>query len=303
MPLRIGVIGVGYLGQHHARIFAELEKVELVGVSDADTARADEIAAKYRCPSFADWKELAGQCDAVSIVTPTTTHFEIASACLKAGKDVFIEKPITENLEEARELIRQADAGSRILQVGHLERYNPAIVAASELVHEPRFIEAERLSPFLGRGTDVDITLDLMIHDIDIVTGFVQSAVKSISATGDRVLTGKIDAAKAWIEFDNGCKALVTASRLATEKSRRLKIHQQDTFISVDYQTQEVRKYFKDASGIAFDVIRPESREPLKEELNDFVSCVLGRSCPRVSGREAAQALEIVLKINEMLRQ
>lgn len=303
MPLRIGVIGVGYLGQHHARIFAELEKVELVGVSDADTTRADEIAAKYCCSSVGDWKELAGQCDAVSIVTPTTTHYEIASACLRAGKDVFIEKPITENLEEARELIREADAGSRILQVGHLERYNPAIVSASELVHEPRFIEAERLSPFLGRGTDVDITLDLMIHDIDIVTGFVQSAVKSISAAGDRVLTGKIDAAKAWIEFENGCKALVTASRLATEKVRRLKIHQQDTFISVDYQTQEVRKYFKDASGIAFDVIRPESREPLKEELKDFVSCVLGRSCPRVSGREAAQALEIVLRINEMLRQ
>ncbi|HYQ47434.1 MAG TPA: Gfo/Idh/MocA family oxidoreductase [Thermodesulfovibrionales bacterium] len=303
MPLRIGIIGVGYLGQHHARIFAGLENVELVGVADADGVRSQEVAAKYGCASFGGWKELAGQCDAVSIVTPTTTHYGIASACLRAGKDVFIEKPITENLEEAWELIREADAGNRILQVGHLEPYNPAIVAASGLVHEPRFIEAERLSPFLGRGTDVDITLDLMIHDIDIVTGFVQSAVRSVSAAGDRVLTGKIDAAKAWIEFENGCKALVTASRLATEKVRMLKVHQQDTFISIDYQTQEVRKYFKDAGGIAFDVIRPENREPLREELKDFVSCVLGRSCPRVSGREAAQALEIVLKINEMLKQ
>jgi len=303
VSLRIGVIGVGYLGQHHARIFAGLEDVELVGVSDANRARSEEIAATYGCASFDDWKELAGQCDAVSIVTPTTTHHKIALACLKAGKDVLIEKPITENLEEARELISEADAGNRILQVGHLERYNPGIVAAAELIHEPRFIEAERLSPFLGRGTDVDITLDLMIHDIDIVTGFVQSAVKSISATGDRVLTGKIDAAKAWIEFENGCKALITASRLATEKVRRLKVHQKDTFISIDYQSQEVRKYFKDANGIAFDVIRPESREPLKEELKDFVSCVLGRSCPRVSGREATQALEIVLNINEMLKQ
>ena len=303
MSLRIGVIGVGYLGQHHARIFAELEHIELAGVSDTNTARADEIAAKHGCASFGDWKELVGQCDAVSIVTPTTTHHEIALTCLKAGKDVFIEKPITESLEEARELISEADAGSRILQVGHLERYNPAVVAAAGLIHEPRFIEAERLSPFLGRGTDVDITLDLMIHDIDIVTGFVQSAVKSISATGDRVLTGKIDAAKAWLEFENGCKALITASRLATEKVRRLKVHQQDTYISVDYQTQEVRKYYKGAGGIAFDVIRPESREPLKEELKDFVSCVLGRSCPRVSGREATQALEIVLQINEMLKQ
>lgn len=303
MSLRIGVIGVGYLGQHHARIFAELEHVQLAGVSDTNTARADEIAAQYGCASFGDWEELVGQCDAVSIVTPTTTHHEIALACLKAGKDVFIEKPITENLQEARELISEADAGSRILQIGHLERYNPAVVTAAELIHEPRFIEAERLSPFLGRGTDVDITLDLMIHDIDIVTGFVQSEVKSISATGDRVLTGKIDAAKAWLEFENGCKALITASRLASEKVRRLKIHQQDTYISVDYQTQEVRKYYKGANGIAFDVIRPESREPLKEELKDFVSCVLGRSCPRVSGREATQALEIVLQINEMLKQ
>jgi len=303
MSLRIGVIGVGYLGQHHARIFAELEHVELAGVSDTNTARADEIAAQYGCASFGDWEELVGQCDAVSIVTPTTTHHEIALACLKAGKDVFIEKPITENLQEARELISEADAGSRILQIGHLERYNPAVVTAAELIQEPRFIEAERLSPFLGRGTDVDITLDLMIHDIDIVTGFVQSEVKSISATGDRVLTGKIDAAKAWLEFENGCKALITASRLASEKVRRLKIHQQDTYISVDYQTQEVRKYYKGANGIAFDVIRPESREPLKEELKDFVSCVLGRSCPRVSGREATQALEIVLQINEMLKQ
>lgn len=303
MSLRIGVIGVGYLGQHHARIFAELEHVELAGVSDMNTARADEIAVKHGCASVGDWKELVGQCDAVSIVTPTTTHHEIALACLKAGKDVFIEKPITESLEEARELISEADAGSRILQVGHLERYNPAVVAAAGLIHEPRFIEAERLSPFLGRGTDVDITLDLMIHDIDIVTGFVQSPVKSISATGDRVLTGKIDAAKAWLEFENGCKALITASRLATEKVRRLKVHQLDTYISVDYQTQEVRKYYKGAGGIEFDVIRPESREPLKEELKDFVSCVLGRSCPRVSGREATQALEIVLQINEMLKQ
>ena len=303
VPLRIGVIGVGYLGQHHARIFAGLEDVDLAGVADADKTRADEIAAKYGCASFGDWNELVRRSDAVSIVTPTTTHHEIARACLRAGKDVFIEKPITESLDEARELISVADAGNRILQVGHLERYNPGIVAAAELIQEPRFIEAERLSPFLGRGTDVDITLDLMIHDIDIVTGFVRSSVKSISAAGDRVLTGKLDAVTSWIEFENGCKALVTASRLAAEKVRRLRIHQEDAFISVDYQTQEVRKYFKGTAGIAFDVIRPESREPLREELKDFVACVQGRSCPRVSGREAAQALEIVLRINEMLKR
>jgi predicted dehydrogenase len=303
VSLRIGVIGVGYLGQHHARIFSGLEGVALAGVADRDKARADEIAAKYGCPSFDDWKEMAGQCDAVSIVTPTTTHHEIALACLKAGKDVFIEKPITENLEEAREIIAEADAKGCILQVGHLERYNPGIVAAAGLIHQPKFVEAERLSPFLGRGIDVDVTLDLMIHDIDIVTGFVQSGVRSISAAGDRLLTGKIDAATAWIEFDNGCKALVTASRLATEKVRRLNVHQEDSRISIDYQSQEVRRYYKDAGGLACELITPENREPLREELKDFVSCVQGRSCPRVSGREASQALEMVLRINEMLNR
>jgi len=303
VSLRIGVIGVGYLGQHHARILSELEHVELVGVADHDCLRAVKIAANCGCAAFEDWKELVEKCDTVSIVTPTTTHHEIALACLKAGKDVFIEKPITENLQEAREIIAIAEAGGRILQVGHLERYNPAIVAASDLIQNPRFIEAERLSPFLGRGTDVDVTLDLMIHDIDIVGGFVKSKVRSINAAGDRVLTGKIDAAKAWIEFENGCKALITASRLATEKVRRLKVHQDDAYISIDYQAQEVRRYYKDATGIAFDVIKAESREPLKEELKDFVSCVRGRACPMVSGQQGMQALEIVLRINELIGQ
>ncbi len=301
MLLKIGVIGVGYLGQHHARIFSELEHVELVGVADRDLVRAEEIAAKYGCAAFNDWNVLAEKCDAVSIVTPTTTHHEIALACLKAGKDVFVEKPVTATLEEAQEIIAAADAGGRILQVGHLERYNPAIVAAAGLIKNPRFIEAERLSPFLGRGTDVDVTVDLMIHDIDIVSGLVGSKVRSINAAGDRVLTGKIDAAKAWIEFENGCKALITASRLATEKVRVLKVHQDDAYISVDYQAQEVKRYYKDATGIAFDAVKPESREPLKEELKDFISCLQNRACPLVSGREGMQALEIVMKINEMI--
>jgi predicted dehydrogenase len=303
MALRVGVIGVGYLGQHHARIFAELQHVELAGVSDANAARADEIAGKYSCASFPDWHALIENCDAVSIVTPTTTHHEIALACLYADKDIFIEKPIAGRLEEAQEIVAEADAKGRILQVGHLERYNPAIVAAASLIHKPGFIEAERLSPFLGRGIDVDVTLDLMIHDIDIVTGIAQSKIRSISAAGDRVLTDRIDAAKAWIEFESGCKALITASRLATEKMRKLRIHQEDSYISIDYQSQEVRRYFKDATGLAFDVIKPENKEPLKEELKDFVFCVDNRICPRVSGREATQALEIVLRINEILEQ
>ena len=302
MAVRIGVIGVGYLGQHHARIFSGLEGVELVGVADIETIKAAEIADKYGCRSFADYTDLVGACDALSIVTPTTTHHAIAMVCLNAGKDLFIEKPITESLVEARDIIEAAEKNGRILQIGHLERYNPAIIAATEMIKAPKFIEAERLSPFLGRGIDVDVTLDLMIHDIDIVLSMVRSKVKEIRATGDSVMTGKIDVVKAWLEFENGCKALITASRLATEKTRTLRIHQEDSYISIDYQSQEVRRYFKHGTDISFDVVKSENKEPLKEELRDFISCLQSRRRPMVSGKEALDALEIVLKINEMLK-
>jgi len=302
VPIKVGVIGVGYLGQHHARIFSGLDGVELIGVADTDVGKAGEIAGKYNCGSFSSYAELVGACDALSIVTPTTTHHAIGMDCLKAGKDLFIEKPITERLDEAKELIEAAEKNNLILQVGHLERYNPGIIAARDMVSAPIFVEAERLSPFLGRGTDVDVTLDLMIHDIDIVMSLVRSEVKEIRATGDRVMTGKIDVAKAWLEFENGCKALITASRLSPEKMRKLRIHQRDSYISVDYQSQEVRRYFRDAAGISFDAVKTENKEPLKEELRDFVARVLDRKRPMVSGKEAMAALEIVLKINEMLK-
>ncbi len=302
MAVRVGVIGVGYLGQHHARIFSGLEGVELVGVADTESKKAGEIAEKYGCGYFAEYAGLADVCDALSIVTPTTTHHAIAMDCLNAGKDLFIEKPITESLEDAKDIIEAAGKNRLILQVGHLERYNPAIIAALEMIKAPKFIEAERLSPFLGRGIDVDVTVDLMIHDIDIVLSMVRSKLKEIRATGDSVMTGKIDVAKAWLEFENGCKALLTASRLATEKTRRLRVHQEDSYISVDYQSQEVRRYFKRGADISFDVVKPENKEPLKEELRDFISCVESRTKPMVSGKEAMEALEIVLKINEMLK-
>jgi len=302
VAVRVGVIGVGYLGQHHARIFSGLDGVELVGVADTESKKACDIADKCCCRSFAEYTDLVDACDALSIVTPTTTHHAIAMVCLNAGKDLFIEKPITESLEEAKDIIEAAEKNRLILQVGHLERYNPAIIAAAEMIKAPKFIEAERLSPFLGRGIDVDVTLDLMIHDIDIVLSMVRSKVKEIRATGDSIITGKIDVAKAWLEFENGCKALITASRLAAEKTRKLRIFQNDSYISIDYQSQEVRRYFKHGTDISFDVVKPENKEPLKEELRDFISCVQNRKRPLVSGKEAMDALEIVLKINEMLK-
>lgn len=298
----MGVIGVGYLGQHHARIYSELDGVELVAVSDIDGSRSAEIATLYRCESFTNYADLIAKCDALSIVTPTTTHHAVAMDCLRAGRDILIEKPISENIAEAKDLIEEAQKRNLILQVGHLERYNPAVVAAAEFIRKPRFIESERLSPFLGRGTDVDVTLDLMIHDIDIVMSIVQSRLKDIRAIGEAVLTEKIDVAKVWLEFDNGCKALLTASRLSPEKQRRLRVFQKDAYISVDYQAQEVRRYFKTGSEISFDVMKPENREPLKEELKDFIFCVQNRKKPKVSGVEAMDAVQVALTIAEILK-
>jgi predicted dehydrogenase len=301
MPLRIGVIGVGYLGRHHARIYSELEGVTLAGVADTDPAKGEELAAKYGCRSFTSYSGMFPLCDAVSIVTPTTTHYAVAMECLVAGKDVLIEKPITKSIEEADALIEEAGRRNLVLQVGHLERYNPGLLAAADMIRQPRFVESERVSPFLGRGTDVDVTLDLMIHDIDIVLSIVQSRLVEIRAIGESVLTDKVDVAKAWLEFENGCKALITASRLAPEKQRRLRVFQKDSFVSVDYQNHEVKRYYKDGNEIACTVATPENKEPLREELRDFVHCIRTRSRPKVSGIEARDALRVALRITEMV--
>lgn len=303
MPIKVGVIGTGYLGQHHARIYSEIEGVELVALIDTDVEKAKKLADKYNCKAYSDYKDILDKLDAVSIVTPTTTHHKVALDCLKAGKDLLVEKPITVTVAEADELINEAGKRNRILQVGHLERYNPAVIAVSGMIKEPRFFESERLSPLLGRGTDVDITLDLMIHDIDIILSFVLSPVVDIKATGASVLTDKIDVAKVWLEFENGCSALATASRLSPEKQRRLKIYQKDSFISVDYQSCVVRSYFKKDGNISFDIIEPEKKEPLKEELIDFIRCVRDRKKPRVSGIEGRDALKIALNISNKIKK
>lgn len=302
MSIKVGVIGIGYLGQHHARIYSEIEGVELIALIDTDKGKAENLATKYNCKSYSDYKNIIDKLDALSIVTPTISHYEIALNCLRAGKDLLIEKPITVSVAEADELINEAGEKGCVLQVGHIERYNPAVIAVSEMIAKPEFLESERLSPFSGRGTDVDITLDLMIHDIDIILSFVSSPVKEIKAKGASVLTDKIDVAKAWLEFDNGCAALVTASRLSHEKKRLLKIFEKDSYMSVDYQSCEVRSYFKKTGDISFDIIKPEKKEPLKEELIDFVRCVKERKRPKVSGIEGREALKIALDITEKIK-
>ncbi|HMK49122.1 MAG TPA: Gfo/Idh/MocA family oxidoreductase [Thermodesulfovibrionales bacterium] len=302
MAVRVGVIGVGYLGQHHARIYSEIEVAELVAVVDVDLKRAGAFAEQYNCEASDDYRKIFEKVDALSIVTPTTLHYEVALECLRAGKDILIEKPITTTVAEADELISESRERNCIIQVGHLERYNPAILAAADFFGSPVFIESERLSPFLGRATDVDVTLDLMIHDIDIMLSLIAKPVKTVRAVGGKVLTDKLDVAKAWLEFEGGCAALATVSRMSPEKRRTLKVFQKDALISIDYQNAEIKRFFRKGEEIASETIRPEKKEPLREELQDFIRCVRDRSAPKVSAVEGRDALRIVLEINEMIK-
>lgn len=302
MPVKVGVIGVGYLGQHHARVYSEIKDAELSALIDIEEEKAKRLAAKYNCKAYSDYKGIIDNLDALSIVTPTTYHHKIALDCLRLGKDVMIEKPITVTTAEADELINEAEKRGCILQVGHIERYNPAVTAVSSMIKAPKFLESERVSQFSGRSTDVDITLDLMIHDIDIMLCFAASPVKEIRARGASVLTNKIDVAKVWLEFENGCAAMATASRMSPEKQRRLKIFQKDSYIFIDYQSHEIRAYHKNGEGISSSVIQPEKKEPLKEELADFIRCVKGRKRPLVSGVEGREALKIALDITDKIR-
>lgn len=315
--INVGVIGVGYLGQYHARIYSELgselNNVRLVGVVDTDIKRANEVSDKYGCRVFSDYRELLGSVDALSIVTPTIMHYQIAMDCIKAGKDVLIEKPITTTVEEADRLIEASEKNGTIIQVGHLERFNPVFPALCSLINKPVFIEAERLSPFLGRGIDVDITLDLMIHDIDIIFALMRQLsnstlcypdIKDMKATGANLLTGNIDIAMAWLEFDNGVRVLMKASRISPEKSRKMKIFQENSYLLVDYQNMEVKRFYRQKADnrTGEENINLEKKEPLKEELRNFIECVISRHRPVVSADEGRDALKIALQIGEKIK-
>ena len=301
IQLKVGVIGAGSIGQHHARIYSGLEGVSLVGIVDIDSVQAQEIASKYNCNAFKDYTEIIDSVDAVSIAAPTTLHHRIAMDFLKHDKDILVEKPITSTMREADEIISEADKRGLILQVGHLERFNAGVSVISSMVDSPQFIESRRLSPFLGRGTDVDVTLDLMIHDIDIILSLVNSDISDLRATGAKVLTENIDIAHAWIEFKNGCIAEAVTSRIADKKVRELKIFQHNAFLSLDYQTQEVSCYKKLDGSVGKEVKRAENKEPLKEQLISFVECVRKRTRPVVSGHEGREALKVALKVSELV--
>lgn len=302
--LNIGVIGVGYLGQHHARIFSSIDGVRLVAVVDSDGNRAKEIANKYGCKAYTDYKDILKSVDAVSIAAPTSAHYEVAMQCIKTGKHVLIEKPITSTIEEADELLRASEDAGVIVQVGHLERFNPVVSAMYPLIKTPFFFEAERLSPFLGRGIDVDITLDLMIHDIDIVMSILNTnSARYIKAAGFKLITENIDYAKAWVEFEDGVCGLFTASRVASEKSRKLTIFQNDSYLIVDYQGMEIKRFYGQRDNVAHESIKVEPKEPLREELIDFIRCIENKTRPLVCGIKGRNALKMALQIGEKIRQ
>jgi len=299
--INVAVIGVGSIGIHHARIFSDMGNINLVGVVDVDMKRAEEVASRYNCRAYNNYVELIDSVDAVSIAVPTTLHFKTGMDFLKHNKNILVEKPITTTIEEADRLIEEAEKRNLIFQVGHLERFNSGVSLMSTMVHKPRFIESQRLSPFLGRGIDVDVTLDLMIHDIDIILSLVNSEISDIRATGAKVLTDNIDVAHAWIEFENGCIAEAVTSRMANDKIRQLKVFQQNAFLSLDYQSQEITTYIKNNGTVDKKTNKPDEKEPLKEQLISFIDCITNGSQPLVSGFEGKEALKVALKVSDLV--
>jgi predicted dehydrogenase len=305
--LRIAVVGVGHLGQHHARIYHELSDVELVAVADVSDTRRREIGTRLQVPAVADYRSLLGKVDAVSVAVPTLNHHAVARDFLAGGSDVLVEKPICRTLAEAEELVALAASRRRILQVGHSERYNAGVQALAQQVKEPGFIEVHRIGPFPGRGTDVDVVLDLMIHDIDIVLTLVKAPVRSVSAVGVPVVSATADIANARLEFANGCVANITASRVSGERLRKIRVFQRDTYFVLDYASQELclfRREDRDeaASARLTRIEVPVSRvEPLRQELMDFVASVRSRRPPRVPGEAGRDAMAVATRIIELL--
>jgi predicted dehydrogenase len=305
--VKVAVIGVGHLGQHHARIYTELAGVELVAVVDIAEGRRREVGGALRVPSLADYRALLGKVDAVSVAVPTFHHHPIARDFLVAGSDVLVEKPITRTLAEADDLVATALAKDRILQVGHSERYNGAVQVLAKEVQDPGFIEVHRMGPFPGRGTDVDVVLDLMIHDIDIVLTLVNSPVTAVSAVGVPVVSDQVDIANARIEFASGCVANITASRVSGERLRKIRVFQRDTYFVLDYAAQELQLYRKtpgDGPGRSHlaRVDIPVARvEPLRQELSEFVGSVRTRRPPRVPGEAGREAVAVAARIIELL--
>ncbi len=307
--LKVAVIGVGYLGKFHAQKYAAMEGVELIGVADNNLAIAEAVAAQLGTKAYHHYQDLFGHADAVSVVVPTPDHFEITRDFLQHDTDVLIEKPMTKTLEEADELIRISEERGLIIQVGHLERFNPAVVALKDIVRKPMFIESHRLSFYKGRGTDVSVVLDLMIHDIDIILNFVKSEIKHIHASGVSVISDHVDIANARLEFESGCIANVTASRISMKNERKIRLFQRDAYISVDFAKREINVIKRNPEhtdsiipGMDITHLCFTQGDALEDELKSFVRSVKRHEPSEVTGQMGRDALRIALEIMDQIR-
>ena len=320
--VNIGVIGVGHLGVHHASHLAKIKNANLVGVFDTNLERAEEISKKINTAIFQSVDNLLENVEAVSIVTPTSTHRNVAEKCIKKGKHVFIEKPITSSVKDAEHLIELSKKYNVIIQVGHIERFNPALLALSNLEIDPKYIEVHRMAPFMSRGTDVPVVLDLMIHDIDLILSFISSPVKEIYANGVSIMTNSVDIANARIKFENGSIANITSSRVAKDRVRKIKIFQQDLYVTIDFLAgiSEVYKAMgasqsdpdaimsaplveKDGKHrqIFYEKPKVKKTDALKAELKNYQNAVLGKEKPMVDGFAGKQALDVAIKIHDKI--
>lgn len=305
MTIRAGIVGTGYLGRLHARILTELPDVTVAGFVDPDDAVAAELASQLGIRRYDSVAALASEIDCAIVATPTTTHFDVAKELLDAGCDVMIEKPITATAEEARALIEIAARNDRLIQVGHVERYNPAIAAVAELVRGTRYFEAERLGVFVPRSLDVDVLLDLMIHDLNLVLSLMRQKVVEVRAVGVPVLTQMVDMTNVRLELENGAVANLTASRVSQERVRKQRFFGSDFYLSVDTKEQEAKGYRLVDNG-AQRVLQPidlqfERKEPLRAENEAFIECVRTRSRPVVAAEDGLEAVELALRVRDAI--
>ena len=298
---RVGVVGVGHIGKNHARLYSELAGAQFTSIYDSDRGVAEKQGAEFGVKAASSLEEFAEQVDAASIATPTNTHFEIAGELLRRGKHLLVEKPITDNTAHASELAELAAERGLVLQVGHVERFNPVLSALEKRLTNPRFIEAHRLSPYPNRSTDIGVVLDLMIHDLEIILHLVRSPVENVDAVGVPVLSRGEDIANARIRFENGSVANITSSRISPERMRKIRVFQEDVYLSLDYQNQSGEMYRRTSKGLEREEVEIEREEPLRRELAAFIECAATGRAPKVSGFQAAAALELAVEISKRI--
>ncbi|HSB09403.1 MAG TPA: Gfo/Idh/MocA family oxidoreductase [Blastocatellia bacterium] len=305
--IKTAVVGAGTFGREHARVYSEVEGAHLVAVCDTDESKGRPVAERYGAAFLANYRDLIGKVDAVTVATPTESHAAIACELLKSGIAVLVEKPIARTLDEADRIIEAAQQDGAVLQVGHLERFNPAVLAAAKIVTQPRFFEAHRLSVFTPRSLDIDVVMDLMIHDIDVVLSFVRSEPAEVRASGVPILTPRIDIANARIEFANGCIANLTASRVSAERVRKLRFFQPYEYVSIDYAVQEasvigVKPRPEGRPEFESRVLNVERAEPLRLEIEAFLAALAGAPV-KVSGQDGRRALALAVEVTDRIRE